>query len=179
MAPPTSLLRGGALGGVHCPDDDDLLQAGGRRRRRSQLLHQSVQRVRVDGLLLVGFEGHGVGGGQREVGGLRFELLHDGGVDGLLGGGCVIVDGRSRGFGVGGRRFRVGWPAFGDGSQNFVLLRDFTVNEGHGVAGGQEHDCRETQGSKVKQRNTGVKGQRNTGVKGQRNTGSEVTDELI
>lgn len=146
MTPPRSLRRGDALGGVHRPDDDYLLQAGGGRPRGSQLLHQSVQRVRVDGLLLVGFKGHRVGCGEGEAGGLRFELLDDGGVSG---GGLGGVGRRRQGFGVRGGRFRVQRLAFMDGNQTFVLLRDFILNEGHGVAGSKEDNCRRTQRSKV------------------------------
>ncbi|CAG5986468.1 unnamed protein product [Menidia menidia] len=46
------LIGGGGVPGVHGPDDDDLLQALRGRGLRPQLLHQGVQRVRVDGLML-------------------------------------------------------------------------------------------------------------------------------
>lgn len=77
-----SLLGRVVFSSVHRPDDDDLLQALGGGGRRSQLLHQSVERVRVDGLLLVGVEGHLVGGGDGGVSGLRLEALDDGGCGG-------------------------------------------------------------------------------------------------
>lgn len=135
------LLRRVVLSSVHCPDDDDLLQALGRGRRGPQLLHQSVEGVRVDGLLLVGVEGHLVCGGDGLVGGLRLEALDDGGAGG---GGGVGVRGRTRGFGVGGGRLGVGRLALWDGPQTFVLLGEFALDEGHGVAGGQEDDCSHT-----------------------------------
>lgn len=134
------------LGVVHRPDDDDLLQALGGGRRRPQLLHQSVEGVRVDGLLLVGLEGHLVGGGGGDGGlsGLRLEVLHDcgGGGSGVVsGGGC-----RWRcGFGVGGGWFRVGWLAFRDGSHTFVFLGEFALDERHRMTGGQEDHCSHTQ----------------------------------
>lgn len=94
------------FGVVHRPDDDDLLQAlgrGGLRNavdvvlvlghdlgvlgwggRRSQLLHQSVEGVRVDGLLLVGvgvgFKGHLVGGAHRGLRGLLDDAVSGGSV---------------------------------------------------------------------------------------------------
>lgn len=145
----TSLLRGVVFGGVHCPDDDDLLQALGRGGWRPQLLHQSVEGVRVDCLLLVGFEGHLVGGGDSGVNRLRLEALNDGGgcCSGSVSGGDVSGDGVCRwrsGFGVGGGWFRVGRLAFGDGDQTFVFLGEFALNEGHRMTGGQEDDCSHT-----------------------------------
>lgn len=133
-----SLLRSVVVG-VHRPDDDDLLQAGGGGRRRPQLLHQSVEGVRVDGLLLVGFEGDLVGGADRRMGGLRLQVLDDGGAGGSVGGvGVRGVGGRGHGFGVGRGWFWVGWLAFRDGGQTFVFLGEFTLDEGHGMTGGQE-----------------------------------------
>ena len=82
-------LLGGVAFRVHRPDDDDLLQTLGRGGRWPQLLHQGVEGVRVDGLLLVAIEGHLVGGGDGQVDGLRLQALDDGGshVDRLGGGG--------------------------------------------------------------------------------------------
>lgn len=121
---------------VHRPDDDDLLQALGGRGRRPQLLHQSVEGVRVDGLLLVGFEGHLFGGGVDGRGGAL-----DGGFDDFSG---VAVCGGRCGFGVGGGRLGVGGLAFGDGSHTFVFLREFALDKRHGMTGRQEDDCSHT-----------------------------------
>lgn len=136
---------------VHCPDDDDLLQALGGGGRRPQLLDQSVQRVRVDGLLLVGFEGHLVGGGDGGVSGLGLEVLHDGfgGSSVRGGGGC----GRRCGFGVGGGWFGVGWLAFGDGSHPFVFLGELALDEGHRMTGSQEDYCSHTHTKSTKRSN--------------------------
>lgn len=134
------------FGVIHRPDDDDLLEALGRRGWRPQLLHQSVEGVRVDGLLLVRFEGHLVGGINRGVSGLRLEVLDDG----WRGGASVSVGGggsgcgRRCGFGVGGGGFGVGWLAFGDGSCIFVFLGEFALDEGHRMTGSQEDDCSNT-----------------------------------
>lgn len=141
-----SLLRSVVFTVVHRPDDDDLLQALGGGGRRPQLLHQSVEGVRVDGLLLVGLEGHLVTAGDGGVRRLRLEALHDGG--GGVGGGAASsgdvsgddVGGRRGGFGVGSGRFGVGRLAFGDGDQTFVFLGEFALDEGHRMTGGQEHD---------------------------------------
>lgn len=137
-----SLLRGVVLSRVHRPDDDDLLQTRGGRGRRAQLLHQSVQGVRVDGLLLVGLERHLFCGGERMVGGLRLKVV--GGVGGRVGG--VVGDGfrRRRGFRVGGGGFGVGRLAFGDGDQTFVFLGELALDKRHGMTGSQEDDCGET-----------------------------------
>lgn len=117
-----------------------------------------MQRVRVDGLLLIGVEGHLLCGGERGVRGLRLEVLDDGGgvrdaVSGHAGGGCSRVSGGdvggSRGgvggFGVGSGRFRVGRLALGDGAQTFALLGELALDEGHGMAGGQQDHCSNTQ----------------------------------
>lgn len=127
------------FGVVHRPDDDDLLQALGGGGRRPQLLHQSVEGVRVDGLLLVGFEGHLVGGIDRRVGGLGLEVLDDVclGVVSVGGGGCR----RRRGFGVRGGWFRVGRLTFRDGNHAFVFLSQFALDKGNRMAGSQEDHC--------------------------------------
>lgn len=138
-----SLLRRVVLSGVHRPDDDDLLQAWGGGGRWPQLLHQGMEGVRVDGLLLVGFEGHLVGGGDIVVNGLRLETLDDGVSGGASGGISVSgsdLCGWCSGFGVGGVRFRVGWLYFGDRHQTFVFLGEFALDEGHRMTGGQEDD---------------------------------------
>lgn len=155
-----SLLRRVVVSVVHRPDDDDLLQAlrGGGLRvvhvvrvlrdddllgaarggwRRPQLLHQGVEGVRVDGLLLVGFEGHLVRGVDGRVSGLRLEVLDGLGGGSGGGGGC----GWRRGFGVRGGGLRVGWLAFGDGRQSFVFLGEFALDEGHRMTGSQEDHC--------------------------------------
>lgn len=135
-----SLLRRVVFGVVHRPDDDDLLQALGGGRRRPQLLHQSVEGVRVDGLLLVGFEGHLVGGIDGGVSGLCLEVLDDGCRGSIVsggGGGC----GWRCGFGVGGGWLRVGRLAFGDGSHTFVFLGEFALDKGHRMTGSQEDYC--------------------------------------
>lgn len=109
-----------------------------------------MEGVRVDGLLLVGLEGHLVGGADGGVSGLPLEVLDQGlGVGsvgssirvGVSGAGCR----RCRGFGVGGGGFRVGWLSFGDGSHSFVFLREFALDKSHGMTGGQEDDCSQTQ----------------------------------
>lgn len=90
--------------------------------------------------------------------GLRLEVLDDGGgvrdaVSGHAGSGCSRVSGGdvggSRGgvggFGVGSGRFRVGRLALGDGAQTFALLGELALDEGHGMAGGQQDHCSNTQ----------------------------------
>lgn len=135
-----SLLRRVVFGVVHRPDDDDLLQALGGGGRRPQLLHQSVEGVRVDGLLLVGFEGHLVGGIDRGVSGLSLEVLDDVCLGSIVSGGGGVRRWRC-GFGVWGGRFGVGRLTFGDGNHAFVFLGQFALDKGHRMTGSQEDYC--------------------------------------
>lgn len=130
----SSLLRRIVLT-VHRPDDDDLLQAGGGGRRGPQLLHQRVEGVRVDGLLLVGLKAHLLRGVDGDVGGLHLEVLDDGRSRGV-GGRCGVGGHGACRCSFGDGRLREGWL-----SALFAVLGEFALHKRHRMTGGQEDHC--------------------------------------